>query len=1117
MDKAKFINEKINKDFYGYLPKTYQEKLDNIILQHGCDDDFLSKWNMYKDHVLSVNIEAVKDPSEIFENENVTHSLVMEEFTIDELMEMCKQEITRYNYFENQLAHEGVAHDENPPGRGSGRYPFGSGKNPYQHTTVGDFNAYVNQMMKKGLTEVEIAEGLNISTTTLRNIKRIDKNKFRRAIVEYAKKRDSEGVSREQIAAEIREKFHTDKYKGESSVRSLLNEDSERKMDISLKTADELKRILDEQPGGMLEVGLGVEAEIGITRGKLDEALKSLELDGYNIYTRRVPQATNKGKLTTLKILAKPDVEWKEVYQSDKIGHLSEYTSPDNGDHIFKYKYPESMDSSRLMVRFAEDGGTAKDGLVEIRRNVKDLSLGESNYAQVRILVDDKYYIKGMAVYGNDNDFPDGVDVIFNSNKPRSKGKLGALKSVDENLKKDPNNPFGSSIKSGINYPDNYIHGGQSYYLDDNGEYKLSLINKRSDEGDWGEWSKELPSQMLSKQPQKTIERQLNLAKASKEEEYEEILEVTHPTIRKQLLQEFADKCDRAAVDLKAAPFPEQKYQVILPLKTIKDDECYAPNYADGQELALIRYPHGGTFEIPIVKVNNRNKEGIETITPSAADAVGINANTAHRLSGADFDGDTVMVIPLKPESFKIQTHDELEGLKNFDPSVEYGPDPDMPIETDSDGNEYAYRNGIKYRVMSEGYKQRQMGIVSNLITDMTLAGAPDDELAAAVRHSMVVIDAAKHKLDYRASAEANNISALHKKYQSRIDPVTGREKQGAATIISRASGPKDIPERKEGAYVAKDTGNILTLIDEEKKLYIDEKTGQVYTQKEKLTRRIDPVTGKKLYRNTNNVFYVVEYKDSSGKKQKARIVEKDGEMFYKNKETDEYTKVSTEKVIKKDVMIKSTQMAEVDDAFELSSGKPQEVAYALYANKMKSMANEARKEMLMTKDNPYSPSAAKVYKKEVDELNYEYNEALKNKPKEKHAQLIADSLLKEYMKEDPHMDEEHKTRLATRLLNEARENVGAHRREILLTDKQWAAIQAGAISASRLKEIFKMVNKERLRQLATPYKTKDSLSKAQISRLKTLSKKGYTNQEIAKVLGISSSTVNKYLLGKED
>lgn len=78
---------------------------------------------------------------------------------------------------------------------------------------------------------------------------------------------------------------------------------------------------------------------------------------------------------------------------------------------------------------------------------------------------------------------------------------------------------------------------------------------------------------------------------------------------------------------------------------------------------------------------------------------------------------------------------------------------------------------------------QTEMGKISNLITDMTLKGATQDELARAVRHSMVVIDAEKHKLDYKQSEQDNGISALRKKYQGTVDE-NGRYHEGAATLI---------------------------------------------------------------------------------------------------------------------------------------------------------------------------------------------------------------------------------------------------------------------------------------------------------------------------------------------
>ena len=150
----------------------------------------------------------------------------------------------------------------------------------------------------------------------------------------------------------------------------------------------------------------------------------------------------------------------------------------DAGETFRKFQYPESMDSSRLMIRYKEDGGIEKDGLIEIRRGVKDLSLGNDSYAQVCILVDNDRYLKGMAVYSDGEDMPDGVDVIFNTNKGKNVPMREVLKDAEKNLKKDPDNPFGSTIKA----------NGQSTYIGDDGKEHLSLINKRASEGDGDDW-----------------------------------------------------------------------------------------------------------------------------------------------------------------------------------------------------------------------------------------------------------------------------------------------------------------------------------------------------------------------------------------------------------------------------------------------------------------------------------------------------------------------------------------------------------------------------------------------------------------------------------------------------
>ncbi len=104
------------------------------------------------------------------------------------------------------------------------------------------------------------------------------------------------------------------------------------------------------------------------------------------------------------------------------------------------------MSSKRLAIRYAEDGGSKADGVIYVRPGVDDVSLDGSRYSQVRIAVDGTHYIKGMAMYKYD--LPDGVDLMFNTNKSDTTGnKLDALKPMKTD---SPTNPFGSSIRRQI-------------------------------------------------------------------------------------------------------------------------------------------------------------------------------------------------------------------------------------------------------------------------------------------------------------------------------------------------------------------------------------------------------------------------------------------------------------------------------------------------------------------------------------------------------------------------------------------------------------------------------------------------------------------------------------------
>lgn len=983
---------------------------------------------------------------------------------------------------EIDISEEELMHYGTP--RHSGRYPWGSGEDPYQHSE--DFLARYEGLRSKGMSETDISKALEMSTTQLRAKKSIALEERRKLITDRVKSLKADGKSNVDIAKELG-------LAGESTVRSLLNASSESRMTKAKKTADNLRKLCDER--GMIDVGTGVERELGISKEKMNEALEILKVEGYEVYGGRVPQSTNKGKMTTIKVLCPPGTEHKEIYNYENVHTITDYISRDGGDTFEPgFVYPKSIDSKRVAIRYAEDGGVDKDGLVEIRKGVPDLSLGESNYAQVRILVDNSRFIKGMAAYSDD--IPEGYDIVFNTNKKKSVDKMDVLKKI----KDDPENPFGSSIKE---------HGGQSYYIDPKtGKKELSAINKRAEEGDWDRWSHNLPSQFLSKQSMPLIKKQLGLAASDKEDEYNDIMSLTNPTVKKAMLESFAEDCDSAAVHLKAAALPGQRYQVILPLTSIKDTEIYAPNFEDGSRVALVRYPHGGTFEIPILTVNNRNKEGRDILTPTPDDAVGINSKVAERLSGADFDGDTVMVIPLN-DKVKITSTPPLKGLEGFDPKLAYGAD---DIKKSPDGTEHYYREGHEYKIMSEKYKQNRMGVVSNLITDMTLGGASEEELARAVRHSMVVIDAPKHKLDYKESEKDNGITQLIKKYQSHID-ISGEEHLGASTLISKAKGRQDVYERKEGAYFTKD-GNIpVKLVDEKNDIYLDETTGKTYGRGEARILKADPRTGEKVYRETGRIYTKAQYTNSKGEKEEATVISKDGKLYYKG-EDGKYLEVTTEKISSQRAMQESTKMAEARDARTLSSGTPQEEAYADYANKMKALANKSRKEAMALKGNPYSPAAKATYSKEVESLNYKLNQAKLNAPRERQAQTMAASIMKARLQEEPEMDKEHKKKLAQQTLTKARLKVGAHRSAIDITDREWEAIQAGAITPSRLEEIINNCDTDRLRELATPRGT-ITISKTKISRMKNMVKSGYTTSEIAKALGYSASTITKCLSGK--
>lgn len=886
---------------------------------------------------------------------------------------------------------EYIAHYGTP--RHSGRYPWGSGKK-YQRSR--NFMSRYTELRKSGMSDAKIAEAMGMKNTSeLRARKALAIEEKTLADREFVQALKAKGMSNVAIAERMRVT--------EGTVRNLLkdNANEEKKKKSITYVADVIgKEVMEKK---FVDVGKANELYLGITSTKLGDALVLLQDRGYKLVYPRFQQLSTKN-LTTNKVLIPPGMSKKEAYDifrqkgPEIVQPLGDIHFNENGHGSAQIIHdPVSIDPKRIMIRYAEDGGKDRDGTIELRRGVQDLSLGDSRYAQVRMLTNDgKSFLKGMAVYKDD--MPEGYDIIFNTNKKKGT----PLEKVLKDVKPDPHNPFGATIDR------------QNDWEDENGKSHKGALNIVREEGSWDEWSRSLPSQFLGKQNLQLAKRQLTLAADQRDTEFEQLMKLTNPTLKKHLLNEFADSCDTAAVSLKAAALPRQATKVILPLPSLKETEVYAPRYENGEEVILVRFPHQGRFEIPRLTVNNNNREGKKTITPTAIDAVGINPRVAEQLSGADFDGDTVLVIPTKGQTFR--TEKALTQLKDFDPKERYA----RPQGTDSPWKKGSRREGI------------EMGKVSNLITDMTLKDAPIEDIIRATKHALTVIDVAKHNLDYKRSEEENGIQALKQKYQNG---------GGVATLLSRAKNPiMDAP-----------------LPDYNRPI-------------------VDPETGIKTYRTA-----------------------KDSERFYTNKQGKTVER-HRQNFGRMQEIIESGR-----DPIELSSGLPMEKVYADYARHMIELGRSARKAAEATKESTYNSSAAITYADEVKHLREELVTYNKNRPLERAAQRIAYTQLQLRKQDNPDMEKDEEKKLRNQLLKEARAKTGASRYEITISEREWQAIQAGAVPQSVQKELFRSADNDKIMKLALP-KESTKLSASVIARARRMVKSEYTWEEIAKALGVPQS-----------
>ena len=209
--------------------------------------------------------------------------------------------------------------------------------------------------------------------------------------------------------------------------------------------------------------------------------------------------------------------------------------------------------------------------------------------------------------------------------------------------------------------------------------------------------------------------------------------------------------------------------------------------------------------------------------------------------------------------------------------------------------------------------------------------------------------------------------------------------------------------------------------------------------------------------------------------------------------------------------------MDEHKDAWELV-GDPKndiEAAYAKHANRLKQLGNMSRLELANITYTPYSRDAFLKYHAEADSLTEKLKESIKNAPMERKAQLVANKQLRAMLDDNPELfnDKEEYKRVKNQLLAGSRRRIGAKSYQIDITDAEWEAIQAGAISRDKLSQILLHADKDRVKQLATPREDR-SLKGPKLTRAKALIEAGYTYSEIADQLGVSADTIMKSIKG---
>ena len=112
-------------------------------------------------------------------------------------------------------------------------------------------------------------------------------------------------------------------------------------------------------------------------------------------------------------------------------------------------------------------------------------------------------------------------------------------------------------------------------------------------------------------------------------------------------------------------------------------------------------------------------------------------------------------------------------------------------------------------------------------------------------------------------------------------------------------------------------------------------------------------------------------------------------------------------------------------------------------------------------------------------------------------------------------MDADDEKKLRQRVITETRNRVGALSKNpraenniaIYIEDHEWEAIQAGAVPTTTLRTILNYSDMDRVRELAMP-KDKRGLNNSKLARAKSLFARGYTQSEVADMVGVSVTTL---------